>query len=222
MSLARRMALLQWARRASAWIVEDDYDSEFRYVGRPLAALQGLDADAPGAAGRVVYVGTLNKVMFPALRVAYAVVPGDLVDPVAAARAATDGAVPALTQAALADFVADGHLAAHLRHMRGVYRERRDALLDACARRLGDRLRLGPAHTGLHDAGWLAADTDDRVVARRATERGLDVPPLSRYFAAGGGPPGLVLHFAAASPATLRRGVRTLAAALDEARRSER
>ena len=131
LSLARRLQLLNWAGRAGAWILEDDYDSEFRFAGRPLAAVQGLDTE-----GRVLYAGTFNKVMFPSLRLAYLVVPPALVDAFVAARALSDGCPPALTQAALADFIEQGHFAAHVRRMRAIYQERRDALRESAERHL--------------------------------------------------------------------------------------
>jgi GntR family transcriptional regulator/MocR family aminotransferase len=119
MSLPRRLALLKWASQAGAWVIEDDYDSEYRYAGRPLAALQGLDSE-----GRVIYLGTFSKVLFPALRLGYMVVPPDLVDAFMAARALSDRHCPVLDQAALADFIGDGHFARHIRRMRALYAER--------------------------------------------------------------------------------------------------
>jgi GntR family transcriptional regulator/MocR family aminotransferase len=209
MSLARRLALLQWARRQGSWIVEDDYDSELRYTGRPLASLQGLDA-----ADRVVYVGTFNKVMFPSLRLAYAVVPPDLVDAVAAARQLVDGHTPTLMQAALADFIEAGHFGAHLRQMRVVYRERRDAFLAAVAAELGPRLELGASDTGMHVTGWLGAAADDRLVVARAARRGVELRALSGYYLGPGVRQGLVLGYSCAPPPVTRRALRTLSSVL--------
>src|SRR5215211_5883732 len=126
MSLSRRLALLDWARRAGAWVLEDDYDSEYRYAGRPLAALQGLDTD-----GRVIYLGTFSKVLFPALRLGYLVVPPDLVDAFVNARALLDRHSPILEQVVLADFIAEGHFLRHIRRMRALYAERQAVLLAA-------------------------------------------------------------------------------------------
>jgi GntR family transcriptional regulator/MocR family aminotransferase len=212
LSLARRLALLGWAARAGAWIFEDDYDSELRYTGRPLAAVQGLDA-----AGRVIYAGTFNKPLFPSLRLAYVVVPDALVDAFAAARTQTDGCPPALAQAVLADFIADGHFGAHLRRMRGVYAERRMTLLDAVEMEIGARLRLGPSDTGLHVAAWLPAGADDRRVSKAAAARGLHLPPLSRYHLETPSAPGLMLSYATVPTEAISRGVRTLREVLDEA-----
>ena len=170
MSLARRLALIEWAREADAFILEDDYDSEYRYAGRPLAALQGLDAD-----GRVIYVGTMSKVMFPALRLGYMVVPEHLVQAFAAIRRLTDNHPSTLVQPALAEFIKDGSLTAHIRRMRALYAERQALLLEAAARHLGDRLTLKPAEAGMHLVGYLPPGTDDRAIAaraRRARRRG--------------------------------------------------
>jgi GntR family transcriptional regulator/MocR family aminotransferase len=211
LSLARRLALLGWAARAGAWIFEDDYDSELRYTGRPLAAVQGLDAD-----GRVIYAGTFNKPLFPSLRLSYVVVPPALVDPFSAARAQVDGCAPALSQAVLADFVADGHFGAYLRRMRAVYAERRMTLLDAVELETGGRLRLGPSDTGLHVAAFLPPGAADARVSEAAAARGLDAPPLSRYHVEPAAAPGLVLSYATLPPDAIRRGVRTLREVLEE------
>jgi GntR family transcriptional regulator / MocR family aminotransferase len=190
MSLARRLALLDWAGRADAWLLEDDYDSTYRYAGRPLAALQGLDRD-----GRVVYLGTFSKVLFPGLRLGYVVVPPDLVEAFAAARALVDRHPPALDQLVLADFMAEGHFGRHLRRTRALYAERQATLVEEAGRHLDGRLEVAPAEAGMHLVGWLPAGHDDRHASARAAALGLDVQPLSRYVAASPS------HFAAASPA---------------------
>jgi GntR family transcriptional regulator/MocR family aminotransferase len=209
MSLARRLALLDWARRTNAWILEDDYDSEFRYAGRPLASLQGLDCDQ-----RVIYLGTFSKVLFPALRLGYLVAPPDLVDAFVAARTLTDHHSPSLPQAVLADFIAEGHLARHIRRMRTVYTERQAALIKAARRELEDRLRVLPAEIGLHLLGWLPEGVDDREVSRRAAAHGVEAPPLSAYSLEPTRQGGLVLGYAASTPPRIRDGMRSLAAAL--------
>ena len=207
-TLARRVALLAWAERAGAWIVEDDYDSEFRYDGRPLAAVQGLDRSA-----RVLYTGTFNKVMFPSLRLAYLVVPPALVEQVSAARAVTDGPVATLAQAALADFIGDGHFAAHIRQMRRLYQERRDVLRHELQQRLGSLLAIPRADAGLHLTAFLPRGRDDRPLSEAATRAGLDVPPLSRYYIGRPSRRGLVLNFAGAGADEIVAGVRALARA---------
>jgi GntR family transcriptional regulator/MocR family aminotransferase len=209
MSLARRLALLRWAERADAWIVEDDYDSEFRYTGRPIAAMQGMDAT-----GRVLYVGTLNKALFPSLRLAYLVAPADLVDSVVGARAAVDGHPPVLSQATAADFVHEGHFAAHVRHMRALYQERRDALVAALAEEVGPALRVGPSDTGMHLTARLPRHVDDVALVRRALDRGLEPRALSRHYAGPAPESGLVLGYSGVAPSELRRAARVLAGLL--------
>jgi GntR family transcriptional regulator / MocR family aminotransferase len=206
LSLARRLSLLSWAAARAAWIVEDDYDSEFHYEGRPLAALQGLDS-----AGRTIYVGTFNKVLFPGIRLAYLVVPPALADAFAAGRRLLDGFSPPLPQLALAEFLARGHFAAHLRQARGVYAARRDLLLRQAGRTWGDAVRLGPSATGLHLVALLPGGSDDRRIARAAPAGGMTVAPLSEYYRSGTGRPGLLLSFGGAAPERIRRTVEALA-----------
>jgi GntR family transcriptional regulator/MocR family aminotransferase len=216
MSLMRRLALLKWASRAGAWILEDDYDSEFRYATRPLPCLHGLDAD-----GRVIYVGTFAKSMFPGMRLGFLIVPVDLVPHVQAMRRAADLHPPVLEQMALADFIGDGHYATHLRRMRSVYRERLDAFEAAAAEFCGGALRLRPVHGGLHAVADLD-DVDDERVCEEARRRGIEAAPLRTYYVGRPTASGLLLGFASTPPATLRRGMEQLAAAIEAARRSRR
>ena len=169
MSLARRLTLLAWAARAGAWVLEDDFDSEFRYAGRPVAAMQGLDA-----AGRVVYLGTFSKTMFPALRAGYLVVPAALVDAFTVAVRLTGHQVAADLQAALADFIVDGHFAAHVRRMRALYASRQDRLVRALRRRLDGILAVDSRDGGMQVAGMLAAGADDVAASLAASCRGRD------------------------------------------------
>jgi len=209
MSLSRRLALLDWAREAQAWIVEDDYDSEYRFSGRPLEALQGLDS-----AGRVIYVGTFSKVLFPSLRLGYLVAPPALLTGLLAARRFIDVHLPLLEQMALADFMAEGHFGRHVRKMRLLYLERRNALVDALTRELGDILDVAVPEAGLHLVAWLPAGMNARTVAHRAAAHGLHILPVSRCGLRPLQRDGLVLGFALASPEELRGGVQTLARAL--------
>ena len=211
MSLARRLALLEWARQARAWIIEDDYDSEYRYVGRPLSALQGLDT-----AGRVVYVGTLSKVLFPSLRLGYLVVPPSLVDVFAGARAIADRHAPLIAQAVLSDFIEDGHFARHIRRTRMLYAERQAALLDVARRELAGRLDVPAAGAGMHLGGWLPPGIRDRAAAQAAARHGVMAPPLSTYRMRPGGRGGLMLGYAAFTPREIRDAGRRLAQALGE------
>jgi GntR family transcriptional regulator/MocR family aminotransferase len=209
LSLPRRLALLDWARRADAWVVEDDYDSEFRYAGRPLAALQGLDRD-----GRVLYVGTCSKALFPALRVGYLVVPPDLVEAFTAARAATDRQTATLAQAALADFFAEGHFLRHVRKMRRLYADRQEALQRSARRELGGLLDVPHCETGLHLVGWLPDGRDDRAASAAAAGAGVEAPALSSYRVEGRGRGGLLLGYAGFEPGQIRDAVRRLGSVL--------
>ncbi|MEO0857102.1 MAG: PLP-dependent aminotransferase family protein [Bacteroidota bacterium] len=205
LSAERRVALLDWAAQTGAWIVEDDYDSEFRHVGQPLAPLQSFDR-----AGRVIYVGTFNKVLFPGLRLGYVVLPESLVDVIERAVEAFGGQPSALVQATVAAFVERGHFAAHLRRTREVYRRRRTALLDAAQTDLGTLVTLGPTDTGLHVCARLPAHTNDLAVSARAAAAGLHVPPLSPCYVGPMSSPGLLLGYAGVNEHALRRGVAQL------------
>ena len=207
MSLPRRLALLEWAAEAQSWIVEDDYDSEYRYSGRPLEALQGLDSS-----GHVIYVGTFSKVLFPSLRLGYLIAPPEALGGFLAARHFIDVHPPLLDQMALADFIAEGHFARHVRKMRLIYLERRNALVDALARELGDTLEVTSPEAGLHLAAWLPAGVSARAVSRLAATHGLRILPISRADTQQR--EGLLFGFASDSPAALRAGARTLARAL--------
>jgi GntR family transcriptional regulator / MocR family aminotransferase len=189
LSASRRLKLLDWAQATGAWIVEDDYDSEYRYESQPIAALQGLDRDA-----RVVYIGTFSKVLFPALRVGYLVLPADLVDRFAAVREAMDICPPALSQAALADFIVEGHFARHLRRTSALYRARRSALVASLGRSFGDRLQVVGDEAGMHLVA-LGGGRGDGAAALRAAADGLWAMPLSSCYL---GPPrrhGFVLGY---------------------------
>jgi GntR family transcriptional regulator / MocR family aminotransferase len=213
MSLMRRLALLKWATKAGAWIVEDDYDSEFRYASRPLQCLHGLDED-----GRVIYVGTFAKSIFPAMRLGFVIVPVDLAHHMHAARRAADMHPPFLEQMALADFIRDGHYATHLRRMRSAYRERLEALEAAAKEFCDGALRLRPIQTGLHAVADLDG-VDEECVADEARERGVEVAPLATYFVGRRTGNALLLGFASTPPDVLRRGMERLADAIAAARR---
>ena len=211
LSLPRRLALLAWARRRQAWIVEDDYDSEFRYAGRPIASLQGLDDQ-----GRVIYVGTFSKTILPSLRLAYLVAPTGLVEAFRAARAHLDWASPMLEQAVLADFLREGHFARHVRRMRALYEERREILRHEGERRLRGLLDFPERHTGLHLLGWLPSQVSDVELARQALAAGVEVTPLS-VFRTRPGRSGLLLGFAAFDQQQIRGGMERLAPLLERA-----
>ena len=202
---ARRLALLDWAAHRGAWIIEDDYDSEYRYVSRPLGALQGMDSR-----GRVVYLGTFSKVLFPALRVGYLVVPPMLRRKFVEAREAFDLFSPTLYQLALADFLREGHFARHLRRMRAIYIGRRAALLDGLARHCGGRLSVHNADAGLHVTTFLAAGIRDGDVIERMGERGLTATALSSCYAGSARRSGLLLGFGGFSERRIGRATRVL------------
>ncbi len=210
MSAARRFELLRWAGRANAWIVEDDYDSEFRYVSRPHACLQGLDES-----GRVLYVGTFSKTVFPGLRLGYVIVPLALGVAFANARGVADWHSPALEQAVLSDFISEGHFARHVRRMRVLYQARRDALVEAARQHLGEHLELGDASAGMHVVGWLSRGIDDRRVAERGGPAGLELQAVSSFATEPLRRGGVLLGYAEFAPATLRAAVERLAALLN-------
>ncbi len=176
MSLPRRLALLDCANRFAAWILEDDYDSEYRYVGRPLAALQGLDTE-----GRVIYLGTFSKALFPSLRLGYMVVPQDLVTAFEAARATAGWCSPIVEQAVLADFINEGHFARHIRRMRALYAERQRVLVGTLDRECEGLLDTRGDDAGIHLTAWLSDPLDEREVVRQAAQRGVKVQPLSSF-----------------------------------------
>ncbi len=227
MSAPRRLALLAWARRADAWVFEDDYDSEFRYEGRPLPSLQGLDAEhrRPGEPARVLYAGTFNKTLVPGLRLGYLVVPETLAEPLRSARAATDRHASSFEQGVLADFLGEGHYARHLRRVRALYAERQAELLAIAEDEgLSEHLALAPDPAGLHLVGRLAPGTDDVAAAAAAREAGVEVYAISRYVLASPVPEsarGLLLGYAAFTRDEIRDGVRRLANALEKWRRTE-
>jgi GntR family transcriptional regulator/MocR family aminotransferase len=190
MSAARRMALLDWAARRNAWLIEDDYDSEYRYVSRPLGALQGMSET-----GRVVYIGTFSKVLFPGLRVGYVVTPPALWDAFVEARDAFDICPPTLMQLALADFINEGHFARHIRRMRLVYEQRRDALLKGLATHCDGLLTVHNADAGLQIAAFFPQGLSDADVVARMDERSLMATRLSTSYIGPKRRQGLLLGF---------------------------
>jgi GntR family transcriptional regulator/MocR family aminotransferase len=209
MSLPRRLRLLEWASRAGAWVVEDDYDSEYRYAGRPLASLQGLDRE-----GRVIYLGSFSKVLFPALRLGYLVVPPALVDAFTAAHALVEGQPRLFEQAVLADFMTQGHFVRHIRRMRMLYAERQAVLVKAARRELDGLLEVPAAESGMHLIGWLPEGVSDQAASRQAAQEGVVAQPLSPYGLTPQLRGGLLLGYAALAPRQIREGVRLLATAL--------
>ena len=209
-SLARRLQLLEWAGRSGAVIFEDDYDSEYRYSGRPIPALQGLDDR-----GLVLYAGSFSKVLFPALRLGYMVIPSALVHRFEAALSLSVRHAPLLDQLVLSDFIAEGHFGRHLRRMREVYAERLSVLLEEARTRLAGLLEISNVEAGLQTAGWLSAGMNAESTAVAAAKRNVEVTPLNRYSHGQVVREGLQLGFAALEAKEIRRGVAELAIALE-------
>jgi GntR family transcriptional regulator/MocR family aminotransferase len=206
------MSLLRWAETAGACVIEDDYDSEYRYSGSPLAALKSLDTQ-----GRVIYAGSFSKLLFPSLRLAYVVVPDWLGDPFAAALSLTARHMSLLPQAVLHEFMAEGHYGRHIRRMRQAYGERAAALEEAIARRLGGLLAVLPITTGIDATAFLPAASDDAAIAQQAIAAGIETRPLSAYAIEAAAPSGLVLGFAAFDRPQIEAGVGALAQVLEAA-----
>ena len=209
MSLARRLELLEWARAVDGFVLEDDYDSEYRYAGRPLAALQGLDGGR-----RVIYLGTMSKVMFPGLRIGYMVVPEHLIDAFLAIRSLIDAHPSSIAQAALTDFITEGHLAAHIRRMRQLYGERQARMIALVRAELGDALELSPADAGMHLVAHLPVEADDRAIAARAAAAGVEAPALSTYHQGVPTMRGLILGYAGVAESEMATAVERLAGAI--------
>lgn len=206
MTLARRLSLLEWAATHQAWIVEDDYDGEFRYEGQPLATLQSLDRHH-----RVIYVGSFSKVLAPALRLGYLVVPSDLVEAFTLAKTNSDRHTPLLMQAVLAQFIEEGHFGRHLRRMRKLCYERQQGLLEALHRHLEPWLNFAPDPAGLHLVTTLKTRMDDIHIAEKAAKRDIRLSPLSRYYIQA--PPiyGLTFGYASFTPADMNHAAQRLA-----------
>jgi GntR family transcriptional regulator/MocR family aminotransferase len=215
MSLSRRLQLLESARKSGALILEDDYDSEFRYSGRPVPALQGLDRHS-----LVLFTGSFSKVLFPSLRLGYLVLPHDLVDRFSATLSITRRHAPLMEQAILSDFITAGHFGRHLRRMREIYAERLSFLLHCAKQNLAGLLEISGVEAGLQTVGWLQRGLDGESAAAAAAKRNVEVIPLSVYSHGSVASKGLQLGFAAVDAKEIRRGVQDLAIALETARKT--
>ncbi|HEX4166238.1 MAG TPA: PLP-dependent aminotransferase family protein [Bryobacteraceae bacterium] len=205
MSASRRLQLLEWAQSSGAWIIEDDYDSEYRYQNMPIASLQGLDHH-----GRVIYIGTFSKTLFPSLRLGYLVIPTDLVDRFTALRRATDLFPSHLYQAVLTDFINEGHFARHIRKMRLLYGERRSALVDALRSEFGSRLEIVGGEAGMHLVVLLPEGFCDQEIAVRAGRQNLWLWPLSTSYLGKEARQGFILGFGSVEADQMPRAVRRL------------
>ena len=208
MSASRRLKLLDWAARSGAWILEDDYDSEYRYDGRPISSLQGLDSSA-----RVIYIGTFSKVLFPSLRLGYLVIPRDLVERFSTLRVAMDIGPSALSQQVLAAFIQEGHFSRHIRRMRLLYRERRSALIENIENKLGAAVQVVGEEAGMNLCILIERASDGDVVSR-AAESGLWLVPLSSCYLGRTARQGLILGFGSVPAGEMSNAVRRLAAVL--------
>jgi GntR family transcriptional regulator/MocR family aminotransferase len=209
MSASRRLQLLNWAQSSGAWIVEDDYDSEYRYESPPVASLQGMDANS-----RVIYIGTFSKVLLPSLRIGYIVIPSDLVERFVAVRFAMDIFPPYLYQEVLRDFMSMGHFGRHLRRMRQLYRERRNALVNSLKDEFGEMLQVHGAEAGMHLAVTLPRGIRDRKIVERAAECGLQLWPLSPCYYSDPPRQGLILGFGSTPAKRIPRAVSQLRSVL--------
>jgi GntR family transcriptional regulator/MocR family aminotransferase len=203
MSLARRLELIEWARAHGAAIIEDDYDSEYRYSGAPLPSLQGL---ARGVA--VIYIGTFSKVMFPGLRIGYVIAPRQFVGPLKRAKWLADRQTSILDQAALTDFIREGHLERHIRRMRRLYGRRREVLVESLARHFGDRARVRGDAAGMH----LMVRFEDGDIVERAAKAKVLLMSASAYYLTKPAPDEFIFGFSAIGERTIREGVKRLAA----------
>ena len=208
MSAGRRAAIVAWAKRRRAVILEDDYDAEYRYDREPIGAIQGL------APENVIYAGSASKTLAPGLRLGWLVAPSRLVDQIADLKKAVDRGSPSIEQLAFADFLSRGEFDRHLRRMRPIYRARRDALLRTLRRHLPDLRPVG-ASAGLHVLAWLPAGVDEAGVVARAATEGVNVEPLAPFWA-DGGPPGLLFGYGGITEAAIDEGVRIIATAVAE------
>ncbi len=206
LSPARRQKLLDWAEAQSGWIIEDDYDSEFRYDSRPLPSMHSIDR-----AGRVIYVGTFSKALFPALRIGYLLLPPGLVELFRNAVALIFRCAPLSSQMALAEFIAEGHFATHLRHMRQIYGERRDQFLAAAEQAGAGLFQTDRPESGMNAMVWLPQGSDDRAMAQRAVAAGVHGYALSDYCMASPARPGLLLGFAGVAKHQFAPGMEALA-----------
>jgi GntR family transcriptional regulator/MocR family aminotransferase len=206
MSLKRRKAVLELAQKRGAYILEDDYNAEFRFSGPPLPCLQGLDR-----AGRVIYAGTMSKILYPSLRLGYLLVPTPLADAVTKLRTAIDQHSPTIDQATLARFITEGFYLSHVRRMRKIYAERREFFAEQFEKLLGDRFTLQIADAGLHAVAWFRSEKDVAVIQRAAPTLGVKISPLSFFCIEAKLPPALLLGFAAWTPAQIKEGLSRLA-----------
>jgi GntR family transcriptional regulator/MocR family aminotransferase len=205
MTIERRMEMIEWAGKNGGLIVEDDYDSEYRYAQKPIPAMQGLDSSQ-----RTIYIGSFSKVVFPALSMGYAVVPQKMIGAFEKALSLASRPVSFVDQLILDDFIREGHFGRHLRRMRKTHAQRREVFVDALARHLPDRLQLLGSRAGLHCTALLNRKAADHRIARKLEQIGIVTRPLSAYYMPESENKlnGLALGFACANPTQLRKAIR--------------
>lgn len=210
MSASRRLQLLEWAERSGSWVIEDDYDSEYRYENMPIASLQGLDVNS-----RVIYIGTFSKVLFPSLRLGYVVIPPDLVEHFIAVRLALDIAPPGFFQTVLADFIREGHFSRHIRRMRILYNERRRVLLDSIRNEFGVHAHITGGQAGMHFCVMLK-NISDQSVSSRAARQNLWLVPLSSSYLETAPRQGFILGFGSTAAEDIPAAVHKLRSVVHE------
>ncbi len=206
LSLERRLALIEWAKQHSSWIIEDDYDSEFRYEGPPLTALQGL-----GGEHCVIYAGTFTRILHPSIRLGYLIIPPALVEPFTKAKRYIDGGISQLPQLALGEFMASGQFSSHVRRMRKLYQHRRKVLNDAIADALEGILKRVPSDGGMHSVFLLPPDYSDKEICTLTDRQGLGIRALSNYYSGTKPQQGLIVGFAGYNDEQLKTGIKVLA-----------
>ena len=212
MSAARRIELLNFARKNKSWIVEDDYDSEFRYVGNPLPALQGMDESKS-----VLYLGTFSKVLFPGIRLGYLVLPDEEISKVfAAMKSILDRQSPILEQSLIASFMNEGHFTKHIRKMRMLYKSRQEFLIEEISNNLGDKLKVNSSPAGMHLIGWLREGTNDKKISDELLRHKVTASPLSDYVMKFKQKPGLILGYTAFNKEQVSKGIKILKDVLDK------
>ncbi|HJZ66090.1 MAG TPA: PLP-dependent aminotransferase family protein [Candidatus Acidoferrum sp.] len=211
MSVSRRLQLLDWAHRSGAWIIEDDYDNEYRYESMPIGSLQGLDRHS-----RVIYIGTFSKTLFPSVRIGYVVIPRDLVARFVSVRLAMDVFPPVLYQEVLDDFIGEGHFARHIRRMRLLYSERRSTLVECMQKEFGDEVKLLGAEAGMHVVATVGNGHKDRIISERAALNELWLWPLSSCYLQEPAVQGFILGFGSVRPGQMPNAVRRLSGVIED------
>ncbi len=206
MSISRRIQLLQYASKNNCWIIEDDYDSEFRYSGSPLPSLQGMDKN-----NCVIYLGTFSKVLFPALRLGYIVLPDpQMIDVFVSAKSMMDRQSPMFEQMITSQFLKMGYFTRHIRKMRTLYKERQEFLINEIEKELGDSLKVNVSDAGMHIIAWLPENLDDMIISQKARENNLIAYPLSEYVLKFKQKPGLILGYTAFDKPKLKSAIQIL------------